>query len=59
MSNSTFSIRFVDVLNNVLIQFASTNNEFKLGCVMPPHLYVEVKKTVAVQRYETVYYREG
>ena len=59
MSNSTFSVRFVDSLGAVVFTAASVNNEFKLPCVMPPHLYVEVKKTVAVQQYQTVYYREG
>ena len=59
MSNSTFSVRFVDSLGATVFSAASTNNEFKLPCVMPPHLFVEVKKTVAVQQYQTVYYREG
>lgn len=59
MSNSTFAIRFLDSLGAVVFTAVSVNNEFRIPCAVPPHLKVEVQSTVALQKYQTVYYREG
>ena len=57
-SNNNFTIRLLDIEDNVVFQKVSTDDEYKIECVVPPHLYAQIKNTVADQKYTIVYTRK-
>jgi len=57
-SSSNFSVRYRNIEDVTVYQALSADDEFKMNCVMPPHLFAQIKNTVASQKYTIVYFRK-